>query len=384
MEQPIRLNRVPRIVFGVRTSESIPELCLDDGLRRLMIVCDGTLKENGVLDEIFSRIEAAGLEYRVADRIQPDPPFALVDEHAAAAMEFYADAVLGIGGGSTLDIAKGVSILFHNPGSIADYAGVGVVPKKGLPLLLCPTTAGTGSEVTNVAVYSDEGHNKFGVVTPHNIADHAVLDPLLTLGLPAEQTALTGLDALSHALESYVGVYNSFLTEPYALQAIGYVSSYLPRAYDDGSDQEAREFMLRASMLAGLSFTNTQTGGAHACAMALGVAVQLPHGKAVTLMLPSVMRYNAIAAKERYARVAQILDPASVSPSLEEASQHAAVAVERLAERLGVELGLRNYGVTDKDVPHIAELAHRNQRIWVNNPRKPDRAEVESIIRNAL
>ena len=384
MDQPIKMNRLPRILFGPATSGSLGEICAEEGLTRVLVVCDGSLMRAGLFEEIFSGLEERKVEYQVADRVEPDPPYLLVDEQTASARDFKPEALIGIGGGSALDIAKGIAVLTGNEGSIVDFGGVGKVTRKGLPLILCPTTAGTGSEVTNVAVYSDQRHNKFGVVSPHNIADFAVLDPMLTLGLPPEQTALTGLDAMAHAMESYVGLFNSFLTEPYALAAMRYVSRYLEPAFENGKDLEAREYMLRASMLAGISFTNTQTGGAHACAMALGVATQLPHGMAVTLMLPAVMRFNAPAAKDRYAEVARILDPEGAPPDNKAAASHAAAAVEKLATKLGVHLGLRNYGVADNRVSEIAELAFKNQRIWINNPRKPSREDVKAIIRDAM
>ena len=291
---------------------------------------------------------------------------------------------MGIGGGSSLDIAKGLSILSHNEGSISDFSGVNRVPRRGLPLLLVPTTAGTGSEVTNVAVYSDDNHTKFGVVTPHNIPDIAVIDPELSIGLPPEQTAITGLDALSHALESFVGRNNSFFSEPYALAAINDVANFLLRAYRNGADIEARERMMRASMFAGIAFTNTQTGGAHGCGMALGIAAQLPHGLAVTLMLPAVIRFNIPKATERYARAAHILDPQTCSLPDEVAAEQCATVIEKLTQDLGIQMGLRNYGVTDKHIAEIAAAAFKNTRIWVNNPREPSLHDIEMIVQQSM
>jgi alcohol dehydrogenase len=379
-----KLNPVPEIVFGRDVSGSLAAICEQRGISRLLVICDGTLRKAGVLDHVLTPLEDARLLISIVDEIQPDPPISLVDAYAEYARNYEVDGVIGIGGGSSLDVAKGVSLLMRNRGSIYAYAGVDRVPRRGIPLILVPTTAGTGSEVTNVAVYSDENHNKFGVVTRHNIADVAVLDPLLTVGLPPEQTALTGLDALSHALESYVGPYNSFLTELYSLQAIRYVAAYLVRAFRDGSDLKAREHMLRASMLAGLSFTNTQTGGAHACAMALGLGTQLPHGHAVTLMLPEVIRFNLPAASEKLALVAQILAPSNVDLPPEEAAQACPDAVKALAQTFGIQFGLSNYGVDSRHLTTIARAALKNERIWANNPRKPTLEDVESIISSSL
>lgn len=384
MQTKVTMNRVPQIEFGNGSSSTIGEVCRASGYRRVAVICDGLLRETGILKEPLSSLEIEQIDCEVFDRIEPEPPAALVDEYAKQIRESSFDAIVGIGGGSSLDVAKGVAVMAHNTGSIADFAGVGKVRNNGLSLVLLPTTAGTGSEVTNVAVFSDLNHNKFGVVTPFNIPDVAILDPGLTVGLPPIQTAFTGLDAFSHALESYVGRFNSFLTEPFALQGIEYAANYLQRAYRNGSDIEAREYMLRAAMFGGLSFTNTQTGGAHACAMALGVAAKLPHGLAVTLMLPEVMRYNAEAVPAKFARVASIIDPGLVTGNETSDAANAIIAFKELARSVGIEFGLRRHGVTENVVPKIAELALRNTRIWVNNPRNPSREDVETIIRNSL
>lgn len=284
-----------------------------------------------------------------------------------------------------MDISKAAAMMVSNAEPINQYAGMNLVPNPGLPTILIPTTAGTGSEVTSISVLSDTAnHVKIGVVSDHMFARTVLLDPELTVGLPPHVTAFTGLDALIHAIESYTGRLASFLTEPLALEAIRLIAANLRIAYADGSNLAARTGMLRASLLAGMAFANTQTAGAHACALSLGGKFPIPHGIATSLMLPSVMKFNSIAAPEKFSRIAEIFGESTEGLGVMDSAELAIKAVVRLINDTGFTLGLENYKVTREDIPDLAKGAMNAVRLWNNNPRRADEAQVCRIFEDAF
>lgn len=381
----IQMNRLPRILFGRGSCQQVGSVVRNELERQnAIVICDPAVRDNSQVVALLDSLSAAGVAFSVCERVVPDPPYAVVDEIGQAARQDQCDVVIGIGGGSALDTAKGVAIAATTGVPLITFAGVDKVPGRRLSLVLVPSTAGTGSEATNVAVFSDHEHNKSGVVSSHIVPDAAMLEPDILRGLPPSVIAITGLDAMAHAMESFVGVYNSFLTEPFALTALRYVAQYLRRAYTDPEDDTAREHMLRASLLGGIAFTNTQTGGAHACAMPLGTRAKLAHGEAVTLMLPAVMRFNLPAATDRYAVIAETFDCANSSMDVEQAACRAIDYVETLATELGVAFGLANHGITHRDIDRLADLSAGNARIWINNPRQPTLEEIKQIYLDAL
>jgi alcohol dehydrogenase class IV len=284
-----------------------------------------------------------------------------------------------------MDISKAAAVMHNNEGPINQYAGVNLVPNPGLPTILIPTTAGTGSEVTSIAVLSDTANQvKVGVVSDHMFARLVLLDPELTLGLPSNITASTGLDALIHAIESYTGRQATFLTEPLAMEAIRLIGKNLRLAYVDGANVEARTGMLQASLLAGMAFANTQTAGAHACALSLGGKFHLPHGIATSLMLPAIMRFNSIAAPAKFANIAEAFGECLEGLSPMEKAEKAIVAIVRLIEDVGFELGLENYGVKQEDIPALAKGAIGAARLWNNNPRNATEKQIQQIFKDSF
>ena len=284
-----------------------------------------------------------------------------------------------------MDISKAAAVMHNNDGPINQYAGVNLVPRPGLPTILIPTTAGTGSEVTSIAVLSDTVNQvKVGVVSDHMFARLVLLDPELTLGLPPHITASTGLDALIHAIESYTGSQATFLTEPLAMEAIRLIGKNLRLAYADGANLEARTGMLQASLLAGMAFANTQTAGAHACALSLGGKYHLPHGVATSLMLPAVMRFNAIATPVKFANIAEAFGETLDGLSPMEKTDKAINAVERLIKDVGFKLGLENYGVKREDISMLAKGAIGAARLWKNNPRRATEEQIQQIFEDSF
>jgi alcohol dehydrogenase class IV len=369
---------VPEIHFGRGAIQQVGEVAHAVGATRVAVVTDRGIVGAGLYGPVQASLEASGFEPALYQEVEPDPPLDIVDDCLGFLRAQGADLVLGLGGGSALDVAKAAAVMHANPGPIRRYAGMNLVPEAGLPTILVPTTAGTGSEVTSIAVLSDPVDQvKVGVVSDHLFARAAVLDPVLTLGLPSHITASTGLDALIHAIESYTGNHATFATEPLALAAIRLIGANLRTACANGSDLAARTGMLQGSLLAGMAFANTQTGGAHACALSLGARFHLPHGVATALMLPAVMRFNAPAVPGKYAQVAEALGaPGDASDAV--------AAVVRLIRDVGFELGLEHHGVRPEDVPALTEGAMAAARLWANNPRVAGRAEVRGIFEDAL
>ncbi len=377
---------VPRIVFGVGSIEGLGRELKRIGANRVAIITDAGIVGAGIDRQVLEAVEREGLQAAVFDGVEPDPRIDIANKAADFVREHGADAVVGLGGGSSMDIAKAAAVVCTNPDSIENYKGVNLVPNPGLPTVLIPTTAGTGSEVTSIAVLSDTANKvKVGVVSDHMFARCALLDPALTVKLPPRVTASTGLDALIHAIESYVGRQASFMTEPLALAAIELVAENLRKAYACGEDLDARAGMLRASLLAGMAFANTQTGAAHACALALGGAFHVPHGIATSLMLPAVMKFNSIAVPEKFGRIATIFGENVEGLSPTAAARRAVTAVIRLIEDVDFELGLENYGVSEADIPHLADASILPAaRLWNNNPRSATQEQVERIFCDSL
>lgn len=371
---------VPKIIFGCGTIGDLGVQAKKLGADRVVVVTDAGLVAAGIHEPVMASLTDAGLVAELYQGVEPDPRIEIVEACLACIRNHRADLVVGLGGGSAMDISKAAAVMTANEGPIQRYAGMNLVPKAGLPTILVPTTAGTGSEVTAIAVLSDTANEvKVGVVSDHMFARLVLLDPELTLGLPPQLTASTGLDALIHAIESYTGRQATFLTEPLALAAIRLIARHLRAAYADGGNLEARTGMLKASLLAGMAFANTQTGGAHACALSLGGKFHVAHGVATSLMLPAVMRFNAIAAPAKFAAIAEAFgEPLEFLSPMDQAMQ-AVHAVVRLIEDVGFKLGLEHHGATRDDIDALAKGAMVAVRLWQNNPRKATEAQVRAL-----
>jgi len=376
---------VPRIVYGVGSVNQVGEEAKRLGAKKVAVVTDPGLVDAGIDQPVMESLKAANLDTVLFQGVEAEPPIEIVTECTNFVQDNGADMIVGLGGGSAMDVAKATAVMCTNPGPIKAYTGMNLVPGPGLPTILIPTTAGTGSEVTSISALSDtEAKVKIGVVSDYMFAKLAVLDPQLTVQLPPQITASTGLDALIHAIESYVGKQATVITEPLALSAIQLIAKYLRRAYANGSDLEARDGMLTASLVAGLAFANTQTGAAHACGMSLGGRFHVPHGIATSLLLPAVMKFNCIVAPEKFADIALAFGEFIEGLSPMEAAGKAIDAVVRLIDDLGFQMGLENYGVKASDIPALAAGAMPAARLWNNNPRKATQQQVEAIFRESF
>jgi len=317
--------------------------------------------------------------------VEPEPPVTLVERAVAFIRAHEAQAVIGLGGGSSMDTAKMAALMMGNKGSVADYWGTDRVPHAGLPVIAIPTTAGTSSEISPAAVFVDpEAHTKKGVNCNLLLARVAILDPELTLGLPPALTASTGLDALTHAIEAYTSPRASLLTDGNAERGVQLIGEHLRRAYARGDDLEARTGMFAGCLFAGLALAEVNVGAVHGLAQALGGRHPVGHGLANALLLPHVMAFNRIACRAKYARVAELLGEYTEGLSLDEAAERAVEAVRRLTVELGIPQRLRDINVPRNLLDEVAQSAiDTQQRVMGNNPRAVSLDEARAILRLA-
>jgi alcohol dehydrogenase len=315
----------------------------------------------------------------------PEPPSRLVGEGAQMVRDGRCDIVVGFGGGSSLDVAKGISLMSTNPGNVLDYAGVDLVPHPGRPMILIPTTAGTGSEVTRVFVVTDErDQSKQAVFSNYVLPNLALVDPALTKSMPLTVTADTGIDALVHAIESYVSLNANPFSDPYALKAIRLVAENLYMAYAKGGNLKARTGMSLAATLAGMSFTSAGVGAIHGLAYPLGTLFHMSHGRSMAVMLPYVVEYNRTGNLDRYKDVAEAMGINTPTLSPYESSQALTAMLRRLLNDLNISAKLTDYGIREADIPSLVGGAMKQTRLFVANPRDLREEDIRNIYMKAL
>ena len=375
------------IVFGWGQRAALGALARPLG-ERALVCTDARLGSDPEFRAIVADLQASGLSVQVYDATQPDLPVESVLHCVANHADFAPDLVIGIGGGSCMDLAKAAALLFTHGGSLADYFGENVVPGPLLPVIAVPTTAGTGSELTPVAVVADsERGSKIGISSPHLIPRVAICDPELTMSCPPALTAASGADALTHAVEAFtaapreatprlsvdnVFVGKNVLSDHFALLAIENVWNGLGRAYADGSDREARERMMLAALAAGCAFGTAGTAAAHAIQYPVGNDTHTPHGVGVALLLPYVMEYNRPSCVGLYAQIARTIGIAGDNRTEEELSYDAIDAIAQLLASIGIPRTLRELGLAEDRQDWTAESAIAISRLVNNNPRSMD------------
>jgi alcohol dehydrogenase class IV len=355
------------------------------GATKVLVITDPGVLQAGLIDKVLAPLKSAGLVFEVFSGVQPEPPARIIDECAAQVRKGGFDLILGIGGGSSLDTAKAAGILAANPGSILEYAGMDMVPKRGLPSVLIPTTAGTGSETTRVLVMTDEAVNTKKVVfSDHLLPDLAILDPMLTLSVPPKVTADTGMDALVHAIETYVSVNTTPYAEILALQSIRMIAAHLPMAYAKGSNVAARYNMLLAANLSGLAFASGGLGAVHGLAYVLGTEYHMSHGRSNAIMLPHVMDFNKVGNLQKFADIAEAMGQPVEGLSVSEAADLAVEAVFDLMRAVNASPWLSDYGVAKEDLPKLVQGGMAQARLFLPNPRDLTEEDVRSIYRNSF
>ncbi|WMY74636.1 lactaldehyde reductase [Buttiauxella selenatireducens] len=351
---------------------------------KALIITDGQLVKMGLLDSLFSALDAHQLSYELFDEVFPNPTEELVQKGFAAYQAAKCDYLIAFGGGSPIDTAKAVKILTANPGPSTAYSGVGKVTHPGVPLVAINTTAGTAAEMTSNAVIIDSvRHVKEVIIDTNLIPDIAVDDASVMLDIPASVTAATGMDALTHAIEAYVSVAAHPLTDANALESIRLISQWLPKAVDDGHNLEAREMMAYGQYLAGMAFNSAGLGLVHALAHQPGATHNLPHGVCNAILLPVIEAFNRPKAVSRFAKVAAAMGVDTLSMSEEEASFEAILAIRALSARVGIPSGFSQLGIKTADIEGWLDNALADPCAPCN-PREATRDEVRELYLEAL
>lgn len=376
---------VGRVLHGRGAALRLPEEIQRLGGRRVGILTGRNSLRSGRLAPLLAALSAAGIAAQISDDPRTDPDPACVARCGQWARESRRDLLVGIGGGSVLDCTKAAALLACHPGPIEQFYGVDKVPGPCLPTILLPTTAGTGSEMTSNAVISDTAvQRKVGVVSHYLYARSVILDPELTRSLPPFQTAVTGLDALVHAVESFVSRHATPFTDALNQQAMRMILGSLRRAVTDGQDMEARERMLYGAALSGMAFSNTQNGIIHALGMSVPQEHHLPHGLVMAMFAPAGLTFNAPAAPEKFARMAELFGSAPANAPAEIKGASVAEGFRALMRQLNITPGLAANGLSAEELPGIARRGATYGRLMDSNPRTATAEELEALLRRFL
>ncbi|MEO0342060.1 MAG: iron-containing alcohol dehydrogenase [Pseudomonadota bacterium] len=370
---PFTFQTTKSILSEVGATAKIGTLMKDMGVTKVAFVTDKIILDLGLAEAAIQSIKEAGLGIHVIDEIVPDPPEAMILSAVEDAKKEGVDGVVSVGGGSSMDTAKLIAILVQSDQPIAEMYGVGLVTGGRLPMILAPTTAGTGSEVTPISIVTTGASEKKGVVAPQLYPDWAVLDAELTVGLPPAVTAATGIDAMVHAIEAYTTKHKkNILSDTLARQALTLLGGAIRTACTDGQDRAARSDMLLGSMLAGMSFANAPVAAVHALAYPLGGHFKVPHGLSNALVLPHVLEFNMAddLAASQYTELGPIIFPNLAGKSKDAINQGMVEGFKTLGPELGMQSKLTEVGVNHNDLPLLAEDSMKQTRLLVNNPRE--------------
>lgn len=366
-----------KIEFGSGKVRELADRVHELGGKKVLIVTDQGIVKSGILQKVTDILESGQIEFVTYDQVKPNPRDVDCMDAYRLAKDSGADLLIGLGGGSSMDTAKAVGTLLTHGGEIRDWYGLNVLQRPISPLICIPTTAGTGSEITFFSVITDTDTKlKMNILDIRVAPKIALLDPELTVTLPTHVTASTGMDALTHAIEAYTCTISEPITDALALYAIDLIVKYLPIAVRDGSDIEARKSMLAASLIAGIAFGNSDVGGVHCMAEALGGLYDTPHGVANSMLLPYVFEYNIPADVEKHAVVAERLGAARAGKSALETAQEGVLLLKKLAETVQIPKMKELGNVDPADFPYLAEAATKN----VSAPSNPRQAGMEDYL----
>lgn len=374
-----------KVIYGNGTVNLVGKEAEQFGAKKALIVTDKGVTKADLLTGVQDSLKAQKIDFQIFDQIEAEAPARNIDDGAKMAVDYGADVIIGVGGGSSQDAAKGIAIIAKLGGNILDFAGFDLVPQRGLPKILLPTTAGTGSEVTRVGVFKDETENmKKAVYSNFALADVAIVDPLLTLSMPPKVTADTGIDAMIHAIEAYASLNATPFSEIMALEAIRLIAENLPTAYAKAANITARANMSLAATLAGLALNSAGAAAIHGLSNFMGIKFKMSHGRANAVLLPYVVDYNKIGDLNRYAMIAQAvgIDTEGLSPY--EAAEELVDYLFNLLAIIDIPVRLSDYGITEADIPSLVEGGMKLARLFVPNPRDMTEEDVKDIFTNAL
>jgi alcohol dehydrogenase class IV len=360
---------VPNVIFETGAAARLGAI-VSQRMKRPVVVTDRGVVKAGLIEPALASLKAGGLDFHLFDGIEADPPARVVRASVEAARAHKADGVIGFGGGSSMDTAKIIAVLLNSSQTLEEIYGTGNIKGWRAPLALVPTTAGTGSEVTDIAVVTTDDDQKMGVLGDPMFADVAILDPALTYGLPRPVTAATGVDAMVHAIEAYTNRHRKNpVSDALAREALKLLAANIVEACENPSNKEARAQMLLGAMLAGQAFTNSPVGAVHGMAYPLGALFHVPHGLSNALMLEPVLRFSASVAAPLYAELGDVIGANAAGGYAPRADAFIAKLMEIVAAT-GVERRLSALGVSHNDLPRMAEDAMKAQRVMQNNPRE--------------
>ncbi len=390
-----------QLLFGRHAVRQLGEIADRLRAKRVLVVTDPLLLKAGLVEEVHVPLSEGVVVVEIFSGGEPEPSIRAAEAAIAKARSFHPEAVLGLGGGSNMDLAKVTATVLKHGGHPRDYVGDDKIPGPVMPLICLPTTAGTGSEVSAAAVLTDtDNHIKVGILSNYLRPRVAVVDPLLTVSCPKKVTADSGIDALTHAIEAYTAVDNATFPLPagersvyqgrhpmgdmLAEKAIHLIALHLRQAVSHGEDLDAREGMALAATLAGMAFSNVGVALVHALEYPVGGATHCSHGAGNGLLLPFVMRYNLPARRKEFAAIARLLGEDVAGMDETQAAERAITAVERLRADIGIPTRLRDVGVTEAQLKGLAEKAFGIKRILRVNPRAATLEDLEGILRSAL
>ncbi len=378
---PVEFQTTKRIVAAPGSINRLGSLARELGVKRALLVTDRGVFASSLHTRATDSLKMADVDFVVEQGVVADPPEGIVLEAVTRARSLKIDGVIGFGGGSSMDVAKVIATQVPSQQSIQEIYGIGNVRGNRLPLIQIPTTSGTGSEVTPIAIITTGETTKTGIVSPQLLPDVALLDAELTLGLPPHVTTATGIDAMVHAIEAYTSrLKKNAYSDMLAREALRLLSANLLTAVEDGSNLAAREAMLYGAMLAGQAFANAPVAAVHALAYPLGGHYHISHGLSNALMLPHVLRFNAEAASGLYAELCAVLPAANGRPAT---AANFITALEELCAATGIEQTLREMKVPRADLPMLAKDAMLQQRLLVNNPREVTQADAQQLYESA-
>lgn len=359
------------VLSDVGATAKIGEILATRGCRKVAFVTDDMILKLGLADAALDGLKQAGVEVWIFSDVKPDPPEAMILNATELARSEEVDGVVSVGGGSSMDTAKLIAILLNTDQPISEMYGVNLVRGERLPLVLAPTTAGTGSEVTPISIVTTGTNEKKGVVAPQLLPDVAILDAELTVGLPAAVTAATGIDAMVHAIEAFTSKrLKNVVADCLAKQALELLGANIHAACQTPEDRKARGDMLLGSMLAGMAFANAPVAAVHALAYPLGGHFHVPHGLSNALVLPYVMEFNMPDTQAMYADLAPIIFPALAGKSEAARANGLVEYFHALGPELGMQSRLAEVGVSHKNLPTLAQDAMKQDRLLINNPRE--------------
>lgn len=375
---------VQEIHFGFGTIGLVGESCKKLKLSSVLIVSDKFMVNSGMVKKLGDILSQDNINYSVFSEFDASPSISQVEKAYEVMKEKGCQGVIGYGGGSSLDTAKAIAILLNNPPPIAQYFGIDQVPNRGCPMIMIPTTAGTGSEVSDACIIrNDISQLKSGVRSKFLLADIALVDPELTVSMPPRLTAATGMDALTHCIEGYVSNGSSIMTRLYHREAIKLIFKYLRTAVGNGNDKEARYNVMLGSMYAGWAMAVSSLGACHAMAYPIEGKYHVPHGEANASLLTAVMRYNALGNLELFKEMAIAMGENIEGLTTREAAYKAVEAVELLKKDIGIPT-ISEFGVVESDLQEFAEAVIKNTRLLGYNPRQVTVEAIKSIYIDAM